>query len=208
MQIFNTFKYGNDLVEILIEGANPYARQHLQAQEIDALRDMLPAHERIVAYAIGRAVGAGRAVWVITEQSLVSLVQGAKPGSQTWALSQLESFETLKGKYGYTLRAECAGQAISMYGADHSLSLLCHRAVAAHNHRAQFNGAGTLDAAQALQAIELITDAAMRIQPATMAGLTSDAGMMPVLNQVSRSGLIQNDELAAIFERMKAPQAA
>ena len=208
MQIFNTLKYGNDLVELLIEGSNPYAKQHLSAQDIDAIRQVLPAGERIQAYAIGRVVGAGRGVWVVTDKSLLAFMQGHHPAQQAWALEQLTSFEGQKGKYGYTLRAECAGGAISMYGADHSLALMCQRAVAAHNSHTRFTGVASLNAADALHAMELITDAAMRTQPATVSGLSSDDGLMTLLNQVSRNGLILNDELAAIFERMKAPQAA
>jgi hypothetical protein len=53
--------------------------------------------------------------------------------------------------------------------------------------------------------MQLITDAALRTQPAAVAGLTSEAGLMTLLNQVSSHGLILTDELAAIFERMKTP---
>lgn len=208
MQIFNTLKYGNDLVEIFIEGSNPYAKQHLSAQDTEAVRKMLPSGERIQAYAIGRVVGAGRGVWVVTEKTLLAFMQGNHPATQSWALEQLTSFEGQKGKYGYTLRAQCSGEAISMYGADHSLALMCQRAVAAHNAHTHFTGENALNAADALHAMELITDAAMRTQPAAMAGLTGDDGLMTLLNQVSRNGLILNEELAAIFERMKTPQPA
>jgi hypothetical protein len=208
MQIFNTLKYGNDLVELLIEGSNPYAKQHLNTQDVDAIRLVLPAGERIQAYAIGRVVGAGRGVWVVTEKSLLAFMPGHRPAAQAWALEQLSAFEGQKGKYGYTLRAECAGAAISMYGADHSLALMCQRAVAAHNKHTTFTGHASLNAADALQALQLITDAALRTQPAVMAGLTKEDGLMTLLNQVSSHGLILTDELAAIFERMKAPQHA
>lgn len=208
MQIFNTLIYGHDLVEIFIEGSNPYAKQHLGTQDIEAVRKMLPPGERIQAYAIGRVVGAGRGLWVVTEKTLLAFMQGNYPATQSWALEQLTSFEGQKGKYGYTLRAECGGEAVSMYGADHSLALMCQRAVAAHNPRTSFTGVNSLNAADALHAMELITDAALRTQPAAMAGLTGDDGMMTLLNQVSRNGLILNEELAAIFERMKAPQPA
>jgi hypothetical protein len=56
--------------------------------------------------------------------------------------------------------------------------------------------------------MELITDAAMRTQPAALAGLTRDDGLMTLLNQVNRNGMILNEELSAIFERMKSPVAA
>lgn len=208
MQIFNTLKYGNDLVEIFIEGNNPYAKQHLSEQDADAVRKILPTGERIQAYAIGRVVGAGRGLWVVTEKTLLAFMPGNHPTTQSWALEQLTSFEGQKGKYGYTLRAECSGEAISMYGADHSLALMCQRAVAAHNTRTGFTGVNSLNAADALHAMELITDAALRTQPAAIAGLTGGDGMMNLLNQVSRNGLILSNELAAIVERMKAPQAA
>lgn len=208
MQIFNTLKYGNDLVELLIEGSNPYAKQHLSAQDIDDVRKVLPQGERIQAYGIGRVVGAGRGVWVITERSLLAFMQGHRPAAQAWALEQITSFEGQKGKYGYTLRAECGGSAISMYGVDHSLALMCQRAVAAHNKHTSFTGNTSLNAADALHAMQLITDAAMRTQPAAMAGLTNEDGLMTLLNQVSSHGLILTDELAAIFERMKAPELA
>jgi hypothetical protein len=205
MQIFNTFKYGNDLVEIFIEGSNPYAKQHLSAQDVDAVRHMLPAGERIQAYAIGRVVGAGRGVWVVTEKTLLAVMQGNRPATQSWALEQLTSFEGQKGKYGYTLRAQCSGETISMFGADHSLALMCQRAVAARNQHTSFIGENALNATDALHAMQLITDAALRTQPAAVAGLTSEAGLMTLLNQVSSHGLILTDELAAIFERMKTP---
>jgi hypothetical protein len=103
------------------------------------------------------------------------------------------------------LRAQCSGETISMFGADHSLALMCQRAVAARNQHTSFIGENALNATDALHAMQLITDAALRTQPAAVAGLTSEAGLMTLLNQVSSHGLILTDELAAIFERMKTP---
>ncbi len=208
MNIFNTLKYGNDLIEILIEGSNPYARQHLVELDTDNLRKLIPAGQRIQAYAIGRVVGAGRGVWALTEHSLVACMPNNNPPTQAWALEQLTSFACEKGKYGYTIRATSGGSSISMYGVDHSLALMCHRAASLRCQHTSFEGVSTLSAQDALQAMELITDAAMRTQPAALAGLTRDDGLMTLLNQVNRNGMILNEELSAIFERMKSPVAA
>lgn len=201
MNIFNTFKHGNDLVEIFIEGRNPYAKQHLSHADVDALRLRLPSGEPLMAYAIGRVVGAGRGVWAVTDKTLLAFMPGHHPSFQSWALEQLTSFEALKGKYGYTLRAVCHGETISMYGADHSLTLMCQRAVAARNLHSTFTGDETLDATQALQAIELITDAALRSQPAVMAGLHQE-GLSTRMQQVNQQGLILNEELDALMTRV------
>ena len=54
----------NEQLEILLEGFVPNAEQLLPHSDVDLIRNHLPRDEAICAFATGRAVGAGRSVWV------------------------------------------------------------------------------------------------------------------------------------------------
>ena len=132
MKLLDFLRTHNELIEILIEGSNPYATQRLPHADVDTLRNQLANDERIRTHAQGRCVGEGRTSWVVTSQALLVMHTGrSKPVVRRIALSDIETTELQKGRYGHALRITArSGQRASIYGLARTHAVLTQRALA------------------------------------------------------------------------------
>ena len=153
-------KHGNELSELLIEGNNPYCDSLLQAADVAALKPQMPAGERVVAYALGRVVLAGRGLWVLTDRHLLVTQPGSQQPAQVLPLAQLSNAECVRGKYGYTLRVTAAGKSMSIYGASAALAAAFYRELGASVSCAPVFKPAHLDADDVAQAAFHIAHAA------------------------------------------------
>lgn len=157
----------NEQLEILLEGFVPNAEQLLPHSDVDLIRNHLPRDEAICAFATGRAVGAGRSVWVITTRSLLVVQTGKVAGVRSFPLEQIEQVEAEEGRYGVTLRAQCANARPSLYGVPMSFAVLALRALgrpAATDITAEI-AAQTPTEAERAHAMHAFADLALRAQP-------------------------------------------
>ena len=122
-------KNGNELSELLIEGANPYGASLLKQADVDQMRDHIQPQERVLAYVLGRVVLAGRGLWLLTDQQLLVSEHGSGNLVHHFALGDITEAECVKGKYGYTLRVTAAGQQRSVYGASAHMAAVFYRAL-------------------------------------------------------------------------------
>lgn len=115
MSLLDSFIHGEDLTEIFIEGHNPYALRKLYTADVDELRQQVKSSEAIQAYVTGRMVGAGRGVWLLTDQAVI-LRNAMHKGVERIEINEVESFEAVRGRYGHTVRLRAAGRAWSLFG--------------------------------------------------------------------------------------------
>lgn len=146
MGLFKHFIQGGALAELLIEGHNPYAHEKLSATDVDALRQQASTSESLQAFASGRIVGAGRGVWVLTNQAVL-LRNDSEAGVLRLALSDVRGFEAVRGRYGHTLRLQTADRQWSLFGADRDLAHTLHQALQAAGIRCHFDDRGARSAA-------------------------------------------------------------
>lgn len=212
MKFLNSFKFGNELMEVLIEGSNPYAKQLLAEQDVEALRQALALDEKLTAYALGRVVSEGRGAWYLTSTSV--LVQGAGPipGLVRVQLCDVTSMTCLKGRYGYTLSLKAAGRSFAMYGVAEALGISFYRIMGRSAPCTPLARPVVLSPADALHAVHCFSDAAVRAQPLVSAsGLTTQA-LLALVKSSSELGMFDAPEQAAVSRylagRADAPAAA
>ena len=114
---------------MFLEGHNPIARDKLSESDVDAMRQKLQTSETLLAYAVGRIVGAGQGVWLLTDQAVVLRNSGHK-GAERLVLNQVSHFESVRGRFGHVVRLKAQGRALSLYGVDRELAAAMHSAFA------------------------------------------------------------------------------
>lgn len=140
MKFLNSFIHGEALTEIFIEGHNPYAREKLETAALDAIRQKVMTSETLLGYVVGRIVGAGRGVWLVTDQSVVIHGAGERSAHRI-PLSEVEHFETERGRFGHVVRLHTQDHSWSMFGVDREMagelqSALASRGIAGqHDNR-------------------------------------------------------------------------
>lgn len=206
MKFLNSFKYGSDLMEVLIEGSNPYARQLLVERDVDVLRQALALDEKLSAYALGRVVGQGRGAWYLTSRSV--LVQGSGPatGLVRIALSDVTDMTCLKGRYGYTLKFQAGGRSFAMYAVAEALGISFQRILARSVSCAPLLKPVVLAPADALHAMHCFSDAALRAQPLTTVSSLTTQALLAMVKTSSELGMLDAPEQAAV-SRYLADQA-
>jgi hypothetical protein len=110
---------------MFLEGHNPSARDKLSESDVDAMRQKLQTSETLLAYAVGRIVGAGQGVWLLTGQAVVLRNSGRK-GAERLSLNQVSHFESVRGRFGHVVRLKAQGRALSLYGVDRELAAAMH----------------------------------------------------------------------------------
>lgn len=195
MTLSNYLRSHNELIEMLIEGGNPHALNKLTHDEMECLRNQLDRDERICAYVRGRAVGAGRGIWVLTERSLVLLVSGGPVRERKLSLRALESVETQRGRYGQTLRVRIDGQSHGLYGCDTTYAVLAARALSARHPLALAQTA--LDDEALANALHAFAELGLRVQPLAQTGDTAREAMHAAIARARADGLVQATELAS-----------
>ncbi len=195
MKLSDYLRSHNELIEMLIEGSNPHAMRKLPQDDVELLRNQLERDERIRAYVIGRVVGAGRGVWVLTDRSLIALFNGGPVKVRKLALSALEAVESDRGRYGQTLRVRIAGQAHSLYGCDTTHAALAARALS-DRHPVPL-AQTVLDDEALANALHAFADLGLRAQPLVQAELLAQQLMAQAVARARSDGLVQASELAA-----------
>lgn len=168
MSMLNSFIHGAALTEILIEGHNPYARQKLSTETVDALRQHIHASDSLLAYVCGREVMSGAGVFAFT-QDKVLIYHGATRTVTAMGLHQVSQVEAVRGKYGHSVRIHTKDRTYAMFGVDKSLAGALHQALLAQGVRSSFEDKsprGTLWASFSgphPSAEECLTDARQRL---------------------------------------------
>ena len=135
--MLNSLLHGAALTEFLIEGHNPYARQKLNTQAADALRQHIHSPDSLLAYVCGREVMAGAGVFVLTQNKFL-VYHGATGTVSAMALKQIGQAQAVRGKYGHTVRVHTENRTYAMYGADKSLAGAMHQALLAQGVASAF----------------------------------------------------------------------
>jgi len=116
--MFNSLTHGEDLFEILIEGANPYADGPLTEGERERLQAAGLVPEAVQALVIGRVVQGGRGVWALGASELVLLGQRYKTSVDRVPRSEFSHIECETGRYGETVRLQSRQGRWAMYAVD------------------------------------------------------------------------------------------
>lgn len=69
-------------------------------------------------------------MWLLTDQALI-LRNSRRQGAERVALNQLQSFESVRGRYGHVLRLQSQGRGHSLIGVDREMAQTLHQALAA-----------------------------------------------------------------------------
>lgn len=194
MKLSEYLRNHNELVAMLIDGDNPHAMRKLPQDDVELLRNQLERDERIRAYVIGRVVGAGRGVWVLTDRSLIALSSVGPVKVRKLALSALQAVESERGRYGQTLRVRIADKALSLYGCDTTYATLAARALSASHPATQAQAA--LDDEALANALHAFADLGLRAQPLAQAEILAQQLMEQALARARADGLVQASELA------------
>ena len=118
--MLNSLIHGEDLFEILIEGANPYANGPLTEGEQSRLQAQGLDPNALDAQLIGRVVMGGRGVWVLSPTQLVLLGQRYRTSVDCVARADVTHAEREAGRYGDTVRLQTRQGRWAMYGVDPS----------------------------------------------------------------------------------------
>ncbi len=194
MKLSDYLRSHNELIEMLIEGDNPHAMRKLPQDDVELLRNQLERDERIRAYVIGRVVGAGRGVWVLTDRSLIALFSTGPVKVRKLALSALEAVESERGRYGQTLRVRMDGQAHGLYGCDTTYAALAARALSADHPVVLAQPA--LDDEALANALHAFADLGLRAQPLAQAEILAQQLMEQAIARARADGLVKASELA------------
>ena len=116
--MLNSLIHGEDLFEILIEGANPYADGPLSEGEQSRLTGAGLDLSALDALAIGRVVKGGRGVWALAGDRLVMLGYRYRDSVDTLTRRDITHIESETGRYGETVRLNTSQGSWSMYAVD------------------------------------------------------------------------------------------
>lgn len=206
MKFLNSFKFGNELMEVLIEGSNPYAKQLLAERDVELVRQALALDEKLSAYALGRVVSEGRGAWYLTSTSVLVQGAGPAPGLVRVALSDVSSMSCIKGRYGYTLNLKAAGRSFAMYGVAEALAISFFRIMGRSAPCTPLAKPVVLSPADAVHAMHCFSDAVLRAQPLAMASRLTTQALLAMVQASSEMGMFDAPEQAAV-NRYLADQA-
>jgi hypothetical protein len=191
-------KNGNELSELLIEGANPYGSSLLKQADVDQMRDHIQPQERVLAYVLGRVVLAGRGLWLLTDQQLLISEQDSGSLVHHFALSDITEAECVKGKYGYTLRVTAAGQLRSLYGASAHMAAVFYRALGQKVRCSPVYKPTPLNADDVAEVVHHFCDAALRLQPVAMVNADARALITQLAQDAANQGWLTPSEGAQV----------
>ena len=197
-------KNGNELSELLIEGANPYGSSLLKQADVDQMRDHIQPQERVLAYVLGRVVLAGRGLWLLTDQQLLISEHDSGSLVHHFALSDITEAECVKGKYGYTLRVTAAGQQRSVYGASAHMAAVFYRALGQKVRCTPVYKPTALNADDVAEVVHHFCDAALRLQPVAMVNADARA----LIDQLAQDAANQGWLMATEASQVRQAEAA
>lgn len=187
-------KNGNELSELLIEGANPYGSNLLKQSDVDQLRNHIQPTERVLAYVLGRVVLAGRGLWLLTDQNLLISENDSGNLVHHFALKDITEAECVKGKYGYTLRVTAAGQLRSVYGASAHMAAVFYRALGQKVRCAAVAKPTALTADDVTEVVHHFCDAALRLQPVALVHADARELIARLAQEATDQGWLQSSE--------------
>ena len=191
-------KNGNELSELLIEGANPYGSSLLKQADVDQMRDHIQPQERVLAYVLGRVVLAGRGLWLLTDQQLLISEHDSGSLVHHFALSDITEAECVKGKYGYTLRVTAAGQLRSVYGASAHMAAVFYRALGQKVRCTPVYKPTALNADDVAEVVHHFCDAALRLQPVAMVNADARALIDQLAQDAANQGWLMATEASQV----------
>ena len=191
-------KNGNELSELLIEGANPYGASLLKQADVDQLRDHIQPQERVLAYVLGRVVLAGRGLWLLTDQQLLVSEHDSGNLVHHFALGDITEAECVKGKYGYTLRVTAAGQLRSLYGASAHMAAVFYRALGQKVRCTPVHKPTALTADDVAEVVHHFCDAALRLQPVAMVNADARALIAQLAQDAANQGWLMASEATPV----------
>ena len=191
-------KNGNELSELLIEGANPYGASLLKQADVDQMRDHIQPQERVLAYVLGRVVLAGRGLWLLTDQQLLVSEHGSGNLVHHFALGDITEAECVKGKYGYTLRVTAAGQQRSVYGASAHMAAVFYRALGQKVRCTPVYKPTALNADDVAEVVHHFCDAALRLQPVAMVNADARALSAQLAQDAANQGWLMASEATQV----------
>jgi hypothetical protein len=191
-------KNGNELSELLIEGANPYGASLLKQADVDQLRDHIHPQERVLAYVLGRVVLAGRGLWLLTDQQLLVSEHDSGNLVHHFALGDITEAECVKGKYGYTLRVTAAGQQRSVYGASAHMAAVFYRALGQKARCTPVYKPTALNADDVAEVVHHFCDAALRLQPVAMVNADARALIAQLAQDAANQGWLMASEATQV----------
>ena len=191
-------KNGNELSELLIEGANPYGASLLKQADVDQMRDHIQPQERVLAYVLGRVVLAGRGLWLLTDQQLLVSEHDSGNLVHHFALGDITEAECVKGKYGYTLRVTAAGQQRSVYGASAHMAAVFYRALGQKVRCTPVYKPTALNADDVAEVVHHFCDAALRLQPVAMVNADARALIAQLAQDAANQGWLMATEATQV----------
>ena len=191
-------KNGNELSELLIEGANPYGASLLKQADVDQMRDHIQPQERVLAYVLGRVVLAGRGLWLLTDQQLLISEHDSGNLVHHFALGDITEAECVKGKYGYTLRVTAAGQQRSVYGASAHMAAVFYRALGQKVRCTPVYKPTALNADDVAEVVHHFCDAALRLQPVAMVNADARALIAQLAQDAANQGWLMATEATQV----------
>lgn len=191
-------KNGNELSELLIEGANPYGSNLLKQSDVDQLRNHIQPTERVLAYVLGRVVLAGRGLWLLTDQNLLISENDSGNLVHHFALKDITEAECVKGKYGYTLRVTAAGQLRSVYGASAHMAAVFYRALGQKVRCAAVAKPTALTADDVTEVVHHFCDAALRLQPVALVHADARELIARLAQEATDQGWLQSSEASQV----------
>jgi len=126
--MFNAANH-NLLVEVLLEGRNPYSADSLSDAETRALRKALPAGETVLALLRGVTPRSGQTVWALTASRVWMVQAGWRNQPRSMAASSVRKVDLVRGKYGVTIGLDNGSERCSVFGADRALAMVFAQAV-------------------------------------------------------------------------------
>lgn len=191
-------------IAILIEGMNPEAGGPLTDGELSRVRAALQADEHLSSFVRGRVVGAGGALWVLTEQRLLLLKDGRRRNVDTLPIAAIQRLALQAGRYGSTLALFTADRRLSIFAADAGLA----RAFAAALAHSLPAGALPADASTAPTADESadvatwVSWSRLRLMPSAHQGMADNLVLLREAATLHERGMLGAAEFGALKGRL------
>ncbi len=114
--MWHPLNHDGDLIEMLIEGGNPYAERPLTDGEQARLKQEGLDPAALDALVVGRVVLAGRGAWALAGDRVVLMGQRYAYSVDAIDLDDIEHAERETGRYGDTVRLQTRHGRWAMYG--------------------------------------------------------------------------------------------
>jgi len=190
--------------EILLEGMNHEAHGPLTDAELSRVRGALRAGEQLCSYVRGRVVGAGAALWVLTEQRLLFVREGRRGQVDTLPLAALQRITLQAGRYGSTVAVVTGNERRSIFAAHAGLAAAFVSAAARALPQLAIQGDTdpALDTDETADVATWVTWSRLRLQPAPHQGMADSVVMLREAATLHERGMLNDAEYGALKVRL------